>query len=327
MKRFLFPILLLCSTITFAAARQPYEIAIDDSLQHIVSWQMRYSLRHLTPEWGCAILMNKNHQVVALYDTDSLGMSAYQSIEVGSIIEPFSVMAAMRTGLLSDSNMFQLSKAGYQDLADYIWCDSHPMDTTLDVPSIIAVSSRIGICQIMEQCFSDTPTLFAQYMNELGLQMYVDSLEDVLRAANGFGVYTSPIHLAYLYSQLAQQQLPVEVWGDPQPILHALHEVVWNRIGTASKVMWTNGAQSDIVSIIGKTGSIKEEGEHQPYTISFVGAFPEQDPEYTLLVLLKKVPYPSSAKIQCAVPACYIAERIYNIKPKSLFHFVLGDEL
>ena len=311
MKHLLLSSLLLCGTLSFAAAPQPYEIAINDSLQHIVSWQMQYSLRHLSPEWGCAILMNKDHQVVALYDTDSLGQSAYQTIEVGSIIEPFSVMAAMRTGLLSDSSMFQLSKAGYCDYAGYTWHDVHPIDTILDVPSIIAVSSRSGICQIMERTFADNPTLFAQYMNELGLQISVDSLEDVLRAANGFGVYTSPIHLTYLYSQLVQKQLTEEAWGNPQPILHALHEVVWNRIGTARKVMWTQGAQSDIVSIIGKTGDLKEEGDHQPHTISFIGAFPEQNPEYTLLVLLKKVPYPSSAKIQCAVPVCYIAERMY----------------
>jgi cell division protein FtsI/penicillin-binding protein 2 len=258
--------------------------------------------------------MNKDHQIVALYDTDSLGMNAYQSIEVGSIIEPFSVMAAMRTGLLSDSSMFQLSKVGYRDYAGYTWRDSHPVDTILDIPSIIAVSSRSGICQIMEQAFADNPMLFTQYMNELGFSISVDSLEDVLRKANGFGVYTSPVQLAYLYSQLVQKQLPVEVWGNLQPILYALHEVVWNRIGTASKVMWTQGAQSEIVSIIGKTGDLKEEGDHQPHTVSFVGAFPEQNPEYTLLVLLKKVPYPSSAKIQCAVPACYIAERMYWTK-------------
>ena len=311
MKHLLLSSLLLCGTLSFAATPQQFEVAIDDSLQHIVSFQMQYSLRHLSPEWGCAILMNKNHQVVALYDTDSLGMNAYQSIEVGSIIEPFSVMAAMRTGLLSDSSMFQLSKAGYRDHAGYTWHDSHPMDTVLDIPSIIAVSSRSGICQIMEQTFADNPTLFAQYMNELGFSIAVDSLEDVLRKANGFGVYTSPIHLTYLYSQLAQKQFSEDIWGDPQPILHALHEVVWNRIGTASKVMWTQGAQSEIVSIIGKTGDIKGEGDHQPHTISFVGAFPEQDPEYTLLVLLKKVPFPSSAKIQCAVPMRYIAERMY----------------
>ena len=311
MKLLLLSFLLLCSVMSFAAAPQHYIVAIDDSLQHIVSFQMQYSLRHLSPEWGCAILMNKDHQVVALYDTDSLGQSAYQTIEVGSIIEPFSVMAAMRTGILPDSSIFQLSKAGYRDHAGYTWRDGHPIDTTLDVPSIIAVSSRSGICQIMERTFADNPTLFAQYMNELGFQMSVDSLEDVLRIANGFGVYLSPIQLTYLYSQLVQKQFPEETWGNSQPILHALHEVVWNRIGTASKVMWTQGAQSEIVSIIGKTGDLKEEGDHQPHTVSFVGAFPEQNPEYTLLVLLKKVPYPSSAKIQCAVPMRYIAERMY----------------
>ena len=302
---------IFCNAQTSVLTQLP-KVCINDSLQRIVSIEMNYSLRHLSPEWGCAILMNKQHQVVALYDTDSLRESAYKTIEVGSIIEPFSLMAAMRTGNLSDS-AFHVSKTGYHDYAGYTWHDSHPMDTILDIPSIIAVSSRIGICQIMEQAFADNPTLYAQYMNELGIQVSVDSLEDVLRKANGFGVYTSPIQLTYLYSQLVQKQLP-EVWGDTQPILHALHEVVWNRIGTASKIMWTRGAQSDIVSIIGKTGSIKEEGEHRPYTISFIGAFPEQNPEYTLLVLLNKVPYPSSAKIQCAVPACCIAEVIYGKK-------------
>ena len=311
MKHLILSFLLLCGTMSFAATPQQYEVAIDDSLQHIVSWEMQYSLRHLSPEWGCAILMNKDHQVVALYDTDSLGRNAYQPIEIGSIIEPFSVMAALRTGRVSEHNQFPLSKAGYRDHAGYMWHDRHPIDTVLDVPSVIAVSSRSGICQIMEKAFADNPMLFAQYMSELGLSLDIDSLEDVLRMANGLGVNISPIYLTYLYSQLVQKQFPEEVWGSTQPILHALHEVVWNNIGTASKVMWTKGAQSEIVSIIGKTGDLKEEGEHQPHTVSFIGAFPEQNPEYTLLVLLKKVPYPSSAKIQCAEPMRYIAERIY----------------
>ena len=75
MKHFLLSSLLFCGTLSFAAVPQQYEVAIDDSLQHIVSFQMQYSLRHLSPEWGCAILMNKDQQIVALYDTDSLGMA------------------------------------------------------------------------------------------------------------------------------------------------------------------------------------------------------------------------------------------------------------
>ena len=315
MRHLILSILLLCGVMSFATTPQQYKVAIDDSLQHIVTWQMQYSLRHLSPEWGCAILMNKDHQIVALYDTDSLGKNAYQPIEVGSIIEPFSVVAALRTGRVSEHSQFPLSKSGYRDHAGYTWHDSHPIDTVLDVPSIIAVSSRSGISQIMEQAFADNPMLFAQNMNELGIQLSVDSLEDVLRKANGFGVYASPAYLTYLYSQLVQKQLPKEVLGVQQPILYALHEVVWNKIGTASKVMWTQGAQSEIISIMGKTGDIKEEGEYQPHTVSFIGVFPEQNPEYTLLVLLKKVPYPSSAKIHCAEPMRYIAERIYgNLK-------------
>lgn len=49
MKHFLLSSLLLCGTMSFAATPQQYEVAIDDSLQHIVSWEMQYSLRHLSP--------------------------------------------------------------------------------------------------------------------------------------------------------------------------------------------------------------------------------------------------------------------------------------
>jgi cell division protein FtsI/penicillin-binding protein 2 len=306
-------VFMCCISQPMVVISQNYTITIDDSIQPIVEAEMKSRLQTTEAEWACAILMDKNNQVVALYDTDSLGRNAYQPIEIGSIIEPFSVMAALRTGRVSEHNQFPLSKAGYRDHAGYMWHDHHPIDTVLDVPSVIAVSSRSGICQIMEKAFADNPMLFAQYMNELGLSLDIDSLEDVLRMANGLGVNMSPIYLTYLYSQLVQKQFPEEVWGSTQPILHALHEVVWNNIGTASKAMWTKGAQSEIVSIIGKTGNLKEAGERQPHTISFIGAFPEQNPEYTLLVLLKKVPYPSSAKIQCAEPMRYIAERIWII--------------
>lgn len=44
MKHLILSFLLLCGTMSFAATPQQYEVAIDDSLQHIVSWQMQYSL-------------------------------------------------------------------------------------------------------------------------------------------------------------------------------------------------------------------------------------------------------------------------------------------
>ena len=44
MKHLILSFLLLCGTMSFAATPQQYEVAIDDSLQHIVSWKMQYSL-------------------------------------------------------------------------------------------------------------------------------------------------------------------------------------------------------------------------------------------------------------------------------------------
>ena len=83
MKHLILSFLLLCGTMSFAATPQQYEVAIDDSIQPIVEAEMKSRLQTTEAEWGCAILMNKDHQVVALYDTDSLGRNAYQPIEIG----------------------------------------------------------------------------------------------------------------------------------------------------------------------------------------------------------------------------------------------------
>ena len=169
----------------------------------------------------------------------------------------------------------------------------------------------------MEQAFDKDPALFAQYMSELGVRIVVDSLEDVLRYANGIGEYISPIQLTLLYSHLFQRQLSPEIWNSTDIILDGLHQSVWNNdIGSSSRGRWTNGAQSEIVSIMGKTGSIlMGTGEKlPPSTISFVGAFPEDAPQYTCLIMFHKAKYPASANVQCAVPVMHIAEQIYNLK-------------
>ena len=74
----------------------------------------------------------------------------------------------------------------------------------------------------------------------------------------------------------------------------ALHDVVWdNDHGTASISPWgQRKAQSDLVHIAGKTGTaqIFENGHYnnKRHRISFVGYFPEENPEYTCICVIQR---------------------------------------
>ena len=310
-------VFMCCISQPMVAISQNYTITIDDSIQPIVEAEMKSRLQTTEAEWACAILMDKNNQVVALFDTDSTAANIVQPTQMGTIMQPFGIMSALRTGNVPAGNKFSIVKSSYQDYAGYLWIDGSPIDSVLDIPSVIAISSKIGTCQIMEQAFDKDHALFAQYMSELGVRIVVDSLEDVLRYANGIGEYISPIQLTLLYSHLFQRQLSPEIWNSTDIILDGLHQSVWNNdIGSSSRGRWTNGAQSEIVPIMGKTGSIlMGTGEKlPPSTISFVGAFPEDAPQYTCPIMFHKAKYPASANVQCAVPVMHIAEQIYNLK-------------
>lgn len=95
----------------------------------------------------------------------------------------------------------------------------------------------------------------------------------------------------------------------------ALHDVVWdNHLGTASRRLWSRKAQSDLVSIAGKTGTAQliipghgYSGKH--HRITFVGYFPEENPRYTCICMIEDPQYPYDAGMDCGSTVRVIAER------------------
>jgi len=79
-------------------------------------------------------------------------------------------------------------------------------------------------------------------------------------------------------------------------VQEALHDVVWdNDLGTASVLKWQSHivrrkAQSDRVHIAGKTGTaqllVKGRYQGQQHRITFVGYFPEENPQYTCICMI-----------------------------------------
>lgn len=95
----------------------------------------------------------------------------------------------------------------------------------------------------------------------------------------------------------------------------ALHDVVWdNHLGTASVNPWRGKkAQSDLVSIAGKTGTAQllRGGKYvRRHRITFVGYFPEENPKYTCICMMEdpEPPY-YDAGMDCGSTVRTIAEK------------------
>lgn len=95
----------------------------------------------------------------------------------------------------------------------------------------------------------------------------------------------------------------------------ALHDVVWdNHLGTAAAKLWSRKAQSNLVSIAGKTGTAQliipghgYSGKH--HRMTFVGYFPEEHPHYTCICMIEDPQFPYDAGMDCGSTVRVIAER------------------
>ena len=103
--------------------------------------------------------------------------------------------------------------------------------------------------------------------------------------------------------------------GTLRDIRSALHDVVWDEhLGTAAKKAWSRKAQSNLVSIAGKTGTaqlfIPGAGySTRHHRISFVGYFPEENPRYTCICMIEDPQYPYDAGMDCGSTVRVIAEK------------------
>ena len=103
--------------------------------------------------------------------------------------------------------------------------------------------------------------------------------------------------------------------GTLRDIQGALHDVVWDdHLGTAAKRMWSRKAQSNLVSIAGKTGTaqlfVRGHGySGKRHRITFVGYFPEENPRYTCICMIEDPQYPYDAGMDCGSTVRVIAEK------------------
>ena len=162
------------------------------------------------------------------------------------------------------------------------------------------------------------------------------------KMAYGYSVELSPMQILMFYNALAnggrmvrpmlvtsiQQNGEIEKSFRPEVVKSsicssrtlrdvqgALHDVVWDdHLGTAAKKQWSRKAQSNLVSIAGKTGTAQLFVRGYGYSarrhrITFVGYFPEENPRYTCICMIEDPQYPYDAGMDCGSAVRVIAEK------------------
>ena len=123
-------------------------------------------------------------------------------------------------------------------------------------------------------------------------------------------------HVTSLCSRLANNHFSSDVQGDTRSLLAGLHDCAWdNELGTDSESQWVKVPTSEEVTIIGKTGDAIVQNSDKETTqriSSFVGVFPEENPEYICLVITAVDPSMMDAASVCGFAVSRIAERIYH---------------
>lgn len=323
-RNMLFALLVTGLTIGFAscgikqqsAHPQEPEISINDSLQQIVAEAVTARLAINQAEWGCAVLIDKSGKVVAMFETDSVP-HINEFIEVGTILTPFAVLAAASTGQVDSTSKFAVTRSGYR-IGEVTIHDSHPCDTTYRISEAIAISSNIAACQFVQKAFADSIELFNQSMAGMGIITKATNQEELACCALGVDCPVSPMHLTWLYHYLAQGWFAKDWNVAKSGVIEGLHDCVWNNdLGTASVLKWMGDVvdyktQSNEVAIMGKTGSLRLDESGRKHRISFVGIFPEDDPQYTCLVMFNAPQnFPLyDAGMDCGSTVRIIAERI-----------------
>ena len=273
-------------------------------------------------DWACAIVLNERGKGIAgyeVYDSTTTHYHLTDKQAIGTLFMPFSLLMASATSFVDSSFTVPVYKKGWCPWGNKVIVDSHPRDTILRVRDIIATSSYQGAGRALLASIwlkSNGVKNFKHYLNKLGCDSNQFCQWSEYASITGTDVITTLEHIAWLYHCLAHGSFPEEWRVESSGVLEGLHDCVWNNdLGTASVTKCGDDiiydrAQSNKVTIMGKTGTVMIDKDPHKHVISFVGIFPEDNPQYTCLVMFGNPQGAYSAGVDCGGTVRRIAERI-----------------
>lgn len=306
--------------------KSPLRLSVDVRLQHALSSEVSRYMDRFSAKGAAGVVMDVHDgdvvAMVSLPDFDPHnpmsgdGSGRFNRVtqgvyELGSVFKIFSIAAFLDRNDRAISRTFDATqplKSGRYKIRDF-----HPENRVLSVPEIFKVSSNIGTALIAQEMGRD---VLVSFYKSLGL---MDVLNvsfpglgrpivprpwreiNTLTASYGHGIAVSPLHLSGAVASIVNggtkisPRFVLSDKGRGRPVgvrvvsektsktMRGLMEMVVTE-GTAKK------AQVSGVLVGGKTGTAEKPGKNgydrKKLISSFVGAFPINDPQYVVFVML-----------------------------------------
>ncbi|WP_300792569.1 penicillin-binding transpeptidase domain-containing protein [uncultured Bacteroides sp.] len=250
-------------------------INIDSTLQVKATTILENKLSELNALSGQAIIMEvQTGQIKAMVGLERKDSANYQPCEnlpqtqpLG-LIQPLSILAALETGKVKLSDTVNVGNGIYSDngieIKDHNW--QRGGYGTITIQQGLAVSSEIAVYKTIEKAFGSEREYQAQ-LNKMGINL--DSL--------------NTIKMLTLYNDIAKNG-DIASKANTDSLKQALKYVVTDGLGQTAK--------SEKVQVAGKTGTLQL--ENGSYIVEFCGYFPNDNPQYSIIVSINKEDLPAA---------------------------------
>lgn len=243
-------------------------------------------------------------QYFTVKHTDAHQMDTILTVKSALAVSSNIALAKLITRSYEGSANKFVKRIGKLGLLDSVYCEIPGADKVrIDVPKDTVTLSKMSYGYSVEM----SPMQIMMFYNAIANNgkmmrpMLVTSIQQ-----NGENIKTFKPEV--VKSSICGKKTIEDIQG-------ALHDVVWDdHLGTAAKRSWSRKAQSDLVSIAGKTGTAQliipghgYSGKH--HRITFVGYFPEENPRYTCICMIEDPQFPYDAGMDCGSTVRVIAEK------------------
>ncbi len=332
-------------------SRRPVRLSIDVRLQHILREELGRAIADFTGIGGAGAILDVNTgELVALvslpdFDPNQPGTASDDArfnraslgiYEMGSTFKIFNTALALDSGIVRLTDQFDATKPiriGGFSIRDY-----HGKNRWLSVPEIFMYSSNIGSARMAEEVGGVAQKAFFSHLGmlrpaslelpEVGHPLYPDTWRPIntMTISYGHGLAVSPMHLVSGVAAMVNggvmrpatliARAPGEVSEGERVISRDTSLMMRKLLRLVVEAGTGKNAEVPGYVVGGKTGTAdKQSGkgyDRNSRLASFIAAFPMNDPEYVVLVMVDE-PKPNATSFGYATGGWVAAPAVGNV--------------
>ncbi|WP_197735699.1 cell division protein FtsL [Allostella humosa] len=305
--------------------REPIELSLDLRVQHVLREELQRTVTEFKAIGAAGLVMDAHTgEVVALvslpdYDANSPGTANEQTLfnrvtlgvyEMGSVFKVLTAAMALDTGKITLSSGYDASRP--IQISRFSISDYKGKNRWLSVPEIIKYSSNIGAAKMAMDVGINQQRAFFEKLGflkapqlelpELGFPLVPNPWREInaMTIAFGHGISVTPLHVVAAEAAMVNGgvlrkptllKYPYGTHPDGSRVIKAKTS---DEIRRLMRLVVTDGSgkKANVPGYLigGKTGSAEKAAgngyRRKALLSSFVGAFPMNDPQYVILVMI-----------------------------------------